>query len=105
MKKLSKRTIDFIELFFKADINNITLNRHDIDVLYAHYKYSWYEFDKMDHELEDYKSRIEKAVEYINKKWEEHTYYERNENHLGFCEFSEFEKNDLLNILNGRSDE
>ncbi len=49
--------------------------------------------------------RIEKAVEYINKKWEEHTYYERNENHLGFCEFSEFEKTDLLNILNCRSDE
>ena len=61
------------------------------------------DYQDMEQKLEDYKSRIEKAVEYINKKWEEHTYYERNENHLGFCEFSEFEKTDLLDILNGRS--
>lgn len=93
MKKLSKRAIDFIELFLKTDINNITLNRHDIDVLYAHYKYSWFEFDKMDHELEKYKSRIEKAVEYVEEAKEQ-----------DFMWTPIFMK-ELLNILNGRSDE
>ena len=50
MKKLSKRATDFIELFFKTSINSIKLNRHDIDVLYSHYKYSWYEFNRLDSE-------------------------------------------------------
>lgn len=66
MKKLSKRANDFIELFFKTTFNKITLNRHDIDVLYAHYKYSWYEFDKMENENEKLKQELQRKNNIIN---------------------------------------
>ena len=44
------------------------------------------------------KSRNEKAIKYINKKWKMNNYYQNVENCLTFCDF---DKDDLLNILQG----
>lgn len=52
------------------------------------------DYQDMEQKLEDYKSRIEKAVEYIK---------EHSSNGEHFMEW--FECTELLNILNGRSDE
>lgn len=42
--------------------------------------------------------RINKAIEYINKKWEEEHYYEDIDNCMTFCDY---DKEDLLDILRG----
>lgn len=53
----------------------------------------------------DYKARIDKAIDYINKFWKEKSYYESIENCLKFADMNEFEYNDLLNILQGENNE
>ena len=66
MKKLSKKSTEFIELFFKLkNMDSITIKRHDIDILYKHYKYSWYEFDKLDKEIERLNNIIKQTEEII----------------------------------------
>ena len=45
-----------------------------------------------------YKSRNEKTIEYINNKWKKDKYYEDIENCMTFCLY---DKDDLLNILQG----
>lgn len=52
----------------------------------------------------DYKSRCEKASEYIDNFWREKSYYESVENCLKFATMNEFEKEDLLNTLQNGSD-
>lgn len=52
-----------------------------------------------------YKSRCEKAIEYINKFWKEKSYYESVENCLKFATMNEFEKEDLSNILQNGSED
>ena len=47
------------------------------------------------------RERIDKALEYIETKWKKDSYYEDIENCLQFCNFSEFDKEDLLDILRG----
>lgn len=54
--------------------------------------------------LVDYKTRIEKAVEYITNT-EDMCYYGKCNDGDLLIEVEEDFKNDLLNILNGRSDE
>lgn len=44
------------------------------------------------------------AIEYINKFWKEKSYYESVENCLKFATMNEFEKEDLLNILEGKNE-
>lgn len=82
----------------ELEMNNAILkeelkNRPIVDFTFDVYK-----------ELEDYKSRCEKAVEYIK----EHIKYECDDNFNGMSFYSyhlyDFKKEDLLNILNG-SDE
>ena len=65
------------------------------------------ELEKLKKELKDYKSRIEKAVEYIeNTPLYETTYDYNMEEELEIQNVSdETASNKLLNILNGRSDE
>lgn len=53
-------------------------------------------------EKEDYKSRIEKTIKYIEKKWERNHYYEDIDNCMEFCIF---DKEDLLSILKGENNE
>ena len=55
-------------------------------------------------EIKELKERIDKAIEYINKVWKKKSYYEDIENCLMFCDINEFEKEDLLNILQGSED-
>lgn len=57
---------------------------------------------KLKRREQDYKSRIDKAIEYLEKKWEKEHYYEDIENCMTFCEY---EKEDLLNILKGNDKE
>ena len=63
--------------------------------------------DSLNVQLQDYKSRIEKAVEYIeNTPLYETTYDYNMEEELEIQNVSdETASNKLLNILNGRSDE
>lgn len=46
----------------------------------------------------DLQVRIDKAIEYINNKWKKDKYYADIENCMTFCEY---DKEDLLNILQG----
>lgn len=50
---------------------------------------------------EDYKSKVNKAIKYIETKWKEDSYYNDIDNCLKFMELNEFDKNDLLKILKG----
>lgn len=45
------------------------------------------------------------AIEYINNFWKEKSYYESVENCLKFATMNEFEKEDLIDILQGESDD
>ena len=39
MKKLSKKSIDFIELFLSLDdMERVSLSKHDVRILYDYYK-------------------------------------------------------------------
>ena len=59
------------------------------------YKYALEETNKY---IEVLQQRIDKAIEYINNKWKKDKYYEDIENCMTFCEYN---KEDLLNILQG----
>ena len=66
MKKLSRKSTEFIELFFKLkNMDSITIKRHDMDILYSHYKYSWYEFYKLDNEVQRLNNIINQTEEII----------------------------------------
>ena len=54
---------------------------------------------------EDYKSRIDKAIEYINNFWKKKSYYEDIDNCMKYATINEFDKADLLNILQGEDKE
>lgn len=57
MKKLSKKSIDFIELFLKTnDMKYVSLSKHDVKILYEYYNKAIYKIM----ELEDL---IKKEVE------------------------------------------
>ena len=52
MKKLSKRSIDFIELFLSLDnMERVSLTKHDIKILYYHYKNAIFEIGRLEDEL------------------------------------------------------
>lgn len=51
------------------------------------------------------KKRIDKAIDYIETKWIKDSYYEDIDNCLMFMDFNEFEKEDLINILQGSDKE
>ena len=92
MKKLSKKSTEFIELFFKLkDMDSITIKRHDMDILYSHYKYSWYEFNELDNKIEILNNRINNAIEYLQ-------HFNSDE----ICENITGIANILLNILRGK---
>ena len=52
-------------------------------------------------QYKDYKSRNEKAIEYINKFWKKKSYYEDVDNCMKYATMNEWDKSDLLNILKG----
>ena len=45
--------------------------------------------------------RINKAIKYIKNKWKKDSYWEDIDNCLKFCDFNEFEYEDILKILKG----
>lgn len=52
MNKLSKKSIDFIELFLKLeDMNRISLSKHDVKILYDYYKNAIFEINRLEDEL------------------------------------------------------
>lgn len=52
MNKLSKKSIDFIELFLSLnDMNRISLTKHDVKILYDYYKNAIYEINRLEDEL------------------------------------------------------
>ena len=53
--------------------------------------------DKNDEKQE----RIDKVIEYINKFWEKKSYYEDVDNCMKYVTMNEWDKSDLLNILQG----
>ena len=53
-------------------------------------------------QYKDHKSRNEKAIEYINNFWKKKSYYEDIDNCMKYATINEFDKADLLNILQGR---
>ena len=59
----------------------------------------------LERELDSALDKLDKAVEFIEKIWKEKSFYENVENCLKFCEINEFEKEDLLNILQNGSEE
>ena len=72
MKKLSKKSTEFIELFFNLkNMDSITIKRHDMDILYSHYKYSWYEFNKFDNEIQ----RLNNIINQARRMLGEHKHY------------------------------
>ena len=52
-------------------------------------------------QLKEAQERINKAIKYIENKWKKDSYYEDIDNCLKFCNFNEFDKEDLLEILKG----
>ena len=48
MKKLSKRSIEFIELIMKLDVDYARLSKHDIKILYDYYKNALVEINRLD---------------------------------------------------------
>ena len=50
-------------------------------------------------EIERLNSIIKEVREYIETKWKKDSYFEDIDNCLQFCRFNEFEKEDLLEIL------
>lgn len=52
MKKLSKRSVDFIELFLSLDdMNRVSLTKHDVKILYDYYKNAIFEINRLEEEL------------------------------------------------------
>ena len=49
--------------------------------------------------------RIDKAIEYINNFWKKKSYYEDIDNCMKYATINEFDKADLLNILQGEDKE
>jgi len=86
------------ELLKDQNINEIL--KKDLEICAKQYK-------KSDEKLEKYKSRIEKAVEFIenNSLYDEILDYDYEENPYISYTTDEYVKDNLLNILNGRSDE
>lgn len=51
MKKLSKKSIDYIELFLSLeDMDRVSLTKHDVKILYDYYKNAIYEINKLEDE-------------------------------------------------------
>ena len=51
MNKLSKRSIDFIELFLSLnDMNRVSLTKHYVKILYDYYKNAIYEINRLEDE-------------------------------------------------------
>ena len=57
--------------------------------------------EEKDREIERLNNIINKAIEYIETKWEKNSYYEDIDNCMKFLEINEYDKADLLNILRG----
>ena len=54
MKKLSKKSIDFIELFLKMnDMKYVSLSKHDIKILYDYYNKAIFEINRLEEILRD----------------------------------------------------
>lgn len=52
MNKLSKKSIDFIELFLSLqNMDYVRLTKHDVKILYNYYKNAIYEINKLESEL------------------------------------------------------
>lgn len=52
MNKLSKRSIDFIELFLSLnDMDRVSLTKHDVKILYDYYKNAIFEINRLEDEL------------------------------------------------------
>lgn len=52
MNKLSKKSIDFIELFLSLnDMNRVSLTKHDVKILYDYYKNAIFEINRLEDEL------------------------------------------------------
>lgn len=52
MNKLSKKSIDFIELFLSLnDMDCVSLTKHDVKILYDYYKNAIYEINRLEDEL------------------------------------------------------
>lgn len=52
MKKLSKKSIDFIELFLSLnDMKRVNLTKHDVKILYGYYKNAIFEINRLEDEL------------------------------------------------------
>lgn len=56
-------------------------------------------------EAEDYKAIIKEVRELIKNKWKKDSYWEDVDNCLKYCIFSEFEKEDILEILDKENKE
>lgn len=49
MKKLSKRSIDFIEMFLKMnDMKYVSLSKHDVKILYEYYNKAIYKIMELE---------------------------------------------------------
>ena len=52
MKKLSKRSVDYIELFLTLDdMKRVSLTKHDVKILYGYYKNAIFEINRLEDEL------------------------------------------------------
>lgn len=52
-------------------------------------------------QVKEYGTRLLKAIKYIETKWNNDSYFDDIDNCLKFLEISEYDKEDLLSILNG----
>lgn len=72
MKKLSKRSENFIELALKLeDVGHISLSKHDVKILYNYYKNSHFEIMKLENQLEVGEEQYNDLVEEKEKLQEE----------------------------------
>ena len=102
MKTLSKRSIDYMNLYLTMNnMNYITINKHDFKILYSYYNTGIFEINNLQEEVEykelwrlEYLKRIDKAIKYIK----ENACY----NDKGCCDdLCYYECDELMNILTG----
>ena len=55
--------------------------------------------DRLIKKLQQKENIIKEVREYIEKKWKEDSYWEDIDNCLKFCEFNEYEYEDILKLL------
>lgn len=68
MKTLSKRSIDYMNLYLTLNnMNYITINKHDFKILYDYYNFGVAQINNLEQENERLRSMLMESIETTNK--------------------------------------